>query len=911
MNKNFDELAKGLKQSGIWRALRKFGIGLAGVALVCGGGSIAWADWSPPESSVTPPAVVTLDTFAALDANGAIPLAALVVGPDGALYGSTRQGGGSGYGTLFRVELNGTFRKLHDFNGTDGDEPLTALVVGPDGALYGSTSSGGAGSYLGDGTLFRVETNGSFIKLHDFNSTNDGAYPSAPLVVGPDGALYGSAPYGGTNGNGTLFRVETNGAFTKLHDFNRTNEGYNPSALVVGSDGALYGSTSGGGSNGDGTLFRLETDGTFNKLHDFNGTDGDEASTALVVGPDGALYGSTSFGGVNGYGTLFRLETNSTFTKLHDFNDYDGYGPSAPLVVGPDGAMYGGRGTLFRVTTSGTFTKLPGYGSSQYAALVVGPDGALYGSSRSAFGGYGTLFRLRTDGTFTKLHDFSGTDGANPSAVLVVGPDGAMYGPTQSGGSDGFGTLFRLETTGAFTVLHDFVHAPEGYGPTAALVVGPDGVLYGSTQYGGTGQYHGEDEARGAGTLFRVRADGTFMKLHDFNGTNGAYPRVPLVVGPDGGLYGSTPTGGASTNGTLFRVETNGAFRKLQDFNDINGAYPYAALVVGPDGGLYGSTGGGGTNGDGTLFRLGTHGTFSKLHDFNGTDGANPSVAVVVGPDGALYGSTGGGGINGKGTLFRLQTSGSFTKLHDFTGADGSGPSTLVVGPDGALYGWTVAGGTYGGSYGYGTLFRLKTNGSFTKLHDFNGDGIYPDSVLVVGPDGALYGTTYEDGYSGNGIVFRLGTNGTFTIVHNFDRVEGWYPSAGLVVGPDGALYGSTEATSPTKIYGTLFRLHTDGSFTSLHSFNGADGTSLTVPLVVGPDGSLYGSTGSGGPRRGGILIKLVLNRPPVARCHDVTVSAGANCAADASVDDGSSDPDAGDTITVRQEPPGPYPLGG
>ena len=343
---------------------------------------------------------------------------------------------------------------------------------------------------------------------------------------------------------------------------------------------------------------------------------------------------------------------------------------------------------------------------------------------------------------------------------------------------------------------------------------------------------------------------------------------------------------------------------------DTNGAYPGAPLVVGADGALYGLSAVGGTSNKGTLFRLQTDGTFTKLHDFNGSDGnGSPAGALAAGPGGVLYGSTWLGGASGDGTLFRVETNGTFTKLHDFNWSDGMFPRGVVVaGPDGAVYGVGQGGGA---SYNGGTLFRLGTNGSFTKLHDFNGDGIYPDSVLVVGPDGALYGTTYEDGYSGNGIVFRLGTNGTFTIVHNFDRVEGWYPSAGLVVGPDGALYGSTEATSPTKIYGTLFRLHTDGSFTSLHSFNGADGTSLTVPLVVGPDGSLYGSTGSGGPRRGGILIKLVLNRPPVARCHDVTVSAGANCAADASVDDGSSDPDAGDTITVRQEPPGPYPLGG
>src|SRR5436190_1488520 len=100
---------------------RTFGIGLAGVALVYAGN--AMADWTPPESSVTPPAVVTLDVFASSDVNGKAPVAALVLGADGALYGSTLMGGAKGYGTLFRLSTSGSFTKLHDFNGGDGGFP--------------------------------------------------------------------------------------------------------------------------------------------------------------------------------------------------------------------------------------------------------------------------------------------------------------------------------------------------------------------------------------------------------------------------------------------------------------------------------------------------------------------------------------------------------------------------------------------------------------------------------------------------------------------------------------------------------------------------------------------------------------------------------------------------------------------
>src|SRR5438874_1179506 len=118
----------------------------------------------------------------------------------------------------------------------------------------------------------------------------------------------------------------------------------------------------------------------------------------------------------------------------------------------------------------------------------------------------------------------------------------------------------------------------------------------------------------------------------------------------------------------------------------------------------------------------------------------------------------------------------------------------------------------------------------------------------------------------------------------SFTYTDGSQPSVPLVIGLDGGLYGSTFGGG-TYNGGTLFRLKTDGTFTKLHDFNGTNGAYPSA-LVVGPDRALYGSTSGGGPRRGGILFKLVLNRPPVARCHDVTVFAGANCAADASVDD-------------------------
>jgi uncharacterized repeat protein (TIGR03803 family) len=491
-------------------------------------------------------------------------------------------------------------------------------------------------------------------------------------------------------------------------------------------------------------------------------------------------------------------------------------------------------------------------------------------------------------------------------SALVVGPDGGVYGAMPSGGAADYGTLFRVETNGAFTELSDFV-STDGYYPLAAMVAGPDGALYGSTQLGGSqGNY---------GTLFRVGTDATFTKLHDFDGTNdGSNPSVALTVGPDGALYGSTENGGTNGSGTLFRVETNGTFTKLRDFDYTEGYGSMSpALVVGPDGSLYGETvygGSGGFGGNGTVFRVETNGTVTNVHVFNGIEGGNPSGGLTVGPDGALYGTTWYGGHYGAGTAFRLQTNGNLTRLHDFDGANGYVPSgPLVLGADGAFYG--VTGG--GGANGDGTLFRVEINGSFTKLRDlkFADDGVGLAVSLAVGQGGMVYGVTGGGGTNSAGTLFRIETDGTITRLHYFNGTDGVGPNAGMVVGPDGALYGSTSGGGGANYGGTLFRLETNGTVTTLHDFNGTDGNNPgSAAMALGPDGALYGTTPYGGPRQGGIIFKLVLNRPPMARCHDVTVSAGPNCDADASVDNGSFDPDTGDTIMLRQEPPGPYPLG-
>jgi uncharacterized repeat protein (TIGR03803 family) len=216
-------------------------------------------------------------TFSLTSSNGWIPLAGLVQGSDGSLYGTTSQGGASNAGTIFRISTNVVFTNLYSFTGgADGGSPAAGLVQGPDSQLYGTTTAGGNPSVKAGG-IFKITTNGVFTLLLDFDGTNGGS-PEAPLMLARDGNFYGTASTGGAGYPfsfntlfgpvyGTVFQLTTNGALTTLLSFNGNDGGDAPvSTLWQGRDGGLYGTTYEGGTNdlsvnglsfGDGTVFRL------------------------------------------------------------------------------------------------------------------------------------------------------------------------------------------------------------------------------------------------------------------------------------------------------------------------------------------------------------------------------------------------------------------------------------------------------------------------------------------------------------------------------------------------------------------------------------------------------------------------------------------------------------------------------
>lgn len=243
------------------------------------------------------------------------------------------------------------------------------------------------------------------------------------------------------------------------------------------------------------------------------------------------------------------------------------------------------------------------------------------------------------------------------------------------------------------------------------------------------------------------------------------------------------------------------------------------------------------------------------LHNFAGPEGrSDPNVTsssptVMLASDGNLYGTAQSGGSYGFGTIFRITPDGVLTVLHHFAGSDGKAPAApLVQVPGGDLYGTTQQ----GGALGVGTLFRISREGTFTLLHSFGSmnSGSSPTSALIRDGDD-FYGTTKSGGQFDRGTVFRFSiATGTQTLLHSFSVSDGTLPSAPLVQCSDGNFYGSTS--QGVLGGGNVFRITPTGALSVLHEFGGAEGSYLFGPLICDSNGNIYGTTYSANPTQVG-----------------------------------------------------------
>ncbi len=391
--------------------------------------------------------------------------------------------------------------------------------------------------------------------------------------------------------------------------------------------------------------------------------------------------------------------------------------------------------------------------------------------------------------TFSVLHDFgAGSDGASPAAGVTVDTRGNLYGTAGSGGDRGGGVVFKMvyQASGwSFTPLYSFdTRSPgNGIGPESPVVIGPNGSLYGTTDIGGiAGQ---GCETYGCGVVYNLRPS----------------PRV------------SSSVLGLWTETVLYSFEGN-----------PDGAHSVAGVIFDAAGNIFGTTLQGGTSNWGTAYELSPRqGGWSEqvLHSFtNGNDGGYLNGALVLDRAGSLYGLANSGGVNGNGTVFRLTLSGASwmeTTLYAFPGQglNGENPSGgLIFDGLGNLYGATSDGGPHSG----GTAFQMtpQHDGSWAHnlLYGFAFSGTTtpgPLCSLTLGSNGNLYGTTFGDGAYGFGSVFSLMPNAdgtwTYTDLHDFTGgSDGRYPAGSIAFDPAGNLYGTTTGGGAIG-YGVVFEI--------------------------------------------------------------------------------------------------------
>jgi len=375
----------------------------------------------------------------------------------------------------------------------------------------------------------------SLSTLASFAGAPSGANPHAGLIMDSIGNLYGTTPYGGASGDGTVFELARgSGTITTLASFNGTNGADPEAALIMDSSGNLYGTTYVGGASKRGTVFELvHGSSTITTLASFNGADGSGSYAALIMDSSGNLYGTTPYGGASGDGTVFELAHGShTITTLASFNGTNGEYPHAGVIMDSSGNLYG--------TTYGA-------GGLYSAGLPVG-----------------TVFELAHDShTITTLA--SGL--VHPEAALIMDSSGNLYGTTYGSVSAGIdyliinpGTVFELaHGSNRITTLWSFPVGAyyDGAFPEGSLIMDSSGNLYGTTTQGGFGGY---------GTVFELAHGGGFTTLASFNGANGAYPDAGLIMDSSGNLYGTTAGAvglgardGQGGWGTIFELQGPGA----------------------------------------------------------------------------------------------------------------------------------------------------------------------------------------------------------------------------------------------------------------------------------------------------------------------------------------------------------------
>ena len=373
--------------------------------------------------------------------DGGDPYAGLTMDRAGNLYG-TASYGGRGYGVVYELKHRGTgwvFNPIYNFaGGNDGEGPVARVIIGPNGSLYGTTYGGGdlnCSGGFGCGTVFNLRPPAAVCRsvscywsetvLYRFASGSDGANPLlGDLLFDQSGNVYGTTQNGGGigcggTGCGTVFELSpASGSWTEkvLYGFTgESGDGANPfSGVILDAVGNLYGTTKFGGPVSNGTVFKLSPAGsswTENVIYGFQGANaGYWPVGGLMLDHAGDLVGTTGSGGVNAGGVAFNLTPLGAETVVYSFAGVQDGGSYGTLTADAAGNLYG----------------------------MTYDDGAF---------GNGSVFKLTpAEGgwIYTDLHDFTGDDGRCPYGNVVMDTQGNLYGTAGGGGTNDEGVVWEI-----------------------------------------------------------------------------------------------------------------------------------------------------------------------------------------------------------------------------------------------------------------------------------------------------------------------------------------------------------------------------------------------------------------------------------------------------------------------------------
>ncbi len=353
---------------------------------------------------------------------------------------------------------------------------------------------------------------GILTALASFDGAN-GAQPyvHSDVTLDAHGNLYGAAPRGGANGDGTVWELaKGSGTITPLASFDGAN-GVNPySGATLDANGNLFGTAYLGGANHYGVVWDLaKGSGTITPIASFEGANGISPLSGVTLDAHGNLYGTTAGGGANGLGVVWELAKGSgTITPLASFDGANGVSPSA-------GVTFDSNGNLF--------------GTAQYGGAH----------------GQGTVWELaKGSGTITPLASFDGANGALPRGGVTFDAQGNLYGTAPYRGANNDGTVWELaKGSSTITALASF-NGTNGSFPSAGVTLDAHGNLFGTA-------------AGGGGTVWEIKAgSGALTTLATFNGTNGFDPFSEITVDANGNFFGTALSGGLNNLGTVWEFRT-------------------------------------------------------------------------------------------------------------------------------------------------------------------------------------------------------------------------------------------------------------------------------------------------------------------------------------------------------------------